>query len=182
MIQVEINGNDYDLAEGWNEITVEKFERIMKHSLFLKEYKSQTLFALEMFAILLDAPIEDIKKLSKASFEVLTEKCAWANTEITSSNKNEFHINNKVYISVKDFDSLNMGDAISLEIMMSESKSEEVLGNILPMLVREAKPVVKAGETVLVAGDFNADEYKELRELFVKNIMITDVIGLQNFF
>lgn len=182
MVTIEINGTDYELAEGWHEVSVELFEKIMKHSLFLKEYKSQTLFALEMFGILLDAPIDEIKKLSKKSFEILSEKCAWASGEITASNKKEFHINDKVYVIVKDFDSLNMGDAISLEIMMEESKSEEVLGNILPILVREAKPVVKEGKTELAPGDFDADNYKEIRDLFKKNIMISDVIGLQSFF
>lgn len=182
MISVEINGNEYDLPEGWNEVSVERFEKIMRHSLFLKEYKSQTLFALEMFAILLGAPIEDIKKLNKESFEVLTEKCAWANEEIKGSNKEEFHIGDDVYIKIKDFNSLSMGDAVSLEIMMAESKSEEVLGNILPVLIRKAKPVVKNGETKLVPDEFDADNYAEIRELFKKNIMVSDVIGLQSFF
>jgi hypothetical protein len=182
MLIVEINEKEYNLPENWSEVTVEKFEKIMRHSSFLSEYKSQTLFALEMFGLLLDCPVEEIKKLSKDSFSVLSEKCAWANEEIKSSLRNEFHINDKVYIAVKDFNKLSMGDAVSLEIMIGESKNEEILGNILPMLIRKAKPVVKNGESVLEAGEFNADEYNELRDLFKKNIMVTDVIGLKDFF
>ena len=182
MLVIEIGENKYNLAEGWEEISVRKFERIIKHSQFLSEYKSQTLFALEMFSILLDAPLEEVKRLNKESFSILSDKCAWVNGEVKPSNKIEFQINGDLYIAMKDFNTLSMGDAVSLELIINDSSNDNMIGNILPVLVRKAKPIIKNGETKLVAEDFNDSEYSELKELFLDNLMIVDVIGLKDFF
>ena len=182
MIQIEILDKEYDLPEGWHEVSVEKFEKIIKHSTFLSEYKSQMLFALEMIAIILDAPLEDIKRLNKESFEILADKCAWAKNEIMATPKDEIHIGDEVFIPIKDFNKLTMGDTVSIELMIAESKPEEVLGNILPVLVRKGVSKVKEGKTILVPGEFDADEYSELKDLFKKNIMVTDVMNIKTAF
>lgn len=182
MIVVEILDKEYNLPEGWHEVSVEKFERIIKHSTFLSEYKSQVLFSLEMIAIILDAPIEDIKRLNKESFEILVEKCLWTKGEIMPTPKDEIYIDDAVYIPIKDFNKLTMGDTVSIEVMIAESKPEEVLGNILPVLIRKGVTKVKEGKSVLVPGEFDADEYNELKDLFKKNIMVTDVINIKSFF
>ena len=182
MIKVEIGDNEYDLPQGWEEVSLQKFERIAKHSSLLNEFKSETLFALEMFALLLDAPIEDIKKLNRGAFAILTEKCEWANKEIKPKKRNKFDIDGITYIPVKNLDALSMGDSISLEMMINESDDSDILTNIMPILLRKAKKVLKGDKEVMVPSEFDADEYAETRELFRKRLMVTDVIEFKTFF
>lgn len=179
---VEIGDKDYNLPEGWHEISVKKFERIAKHSSLLNEYKSQTLFTLELISIILDAPLDDIKKLDREAFSFLNKSLDFMNTEITWSGKKEYEIDGEIYLILEDLNKLTMGDSISLEIMLQDSKPEETLINILPILVRKAKVVEKKGEKIYKASEFNADEYGELKELYNEKLMIADVIKVKDFF
>jgi hypothetical protein len=179
---VEIEDKEFNLPEGWNEVSVELFSEITKHSGFLSEYKSQTLFALEMLAILIGTEKETIMKLNKESFTTLAELCNWMNNDVKPTDKVEWEINGEIWVALTDFNKLTMGEAISLELILTDSKPEEVLINLLPLLIRKAKTVVKGGEKVLVPSDFNEEEYDENKEILKKEIMITDAIKLKGFF
>lgn len=180
---IEIGGIDYKMPEGWFDVSVEKFEKIMKHSSLLNEYKSQTLFALEMFSILLDAPVDVVKRLSRESYQILSDECVWVNKDIKPSNRMTFEIEGDLYIPIKDLNKMNMGEAIDLELIINDSTKEELLINILPILIRKAKPIIKEnGETELIAEDYDADIYAKNKELFKKHLMISDVIKFKDFF
>ena len=62
------------MPQGWNDINIEKFEKLVKHFSILSDYKSQFQYAIELFAILLDAPIDNLSKITRGSFEILGEK------------------------------------------------------------------------------------------------------------
>ena len=98
---------------------------------------------------------------------------------IEKTNCNEFTIGDDKYIAISDFNKLSMGDNISLELMINESTEHNLLSNILPILIRKAK--VK-GDGSLVPDEFDGDKYNELRELFKKELKVTDVLHLSNFF
>lgn len=183
MKNIEIENKNYEMPENWSEISVEKFENIIKLSGLLNEYKSNIQFALEMFSLLLDAPIEVIKKLDKGSFNILSEECKWVNEEVKPKKVEKFEIDGELYVPINDFNKMTMGEAIDLELIMNESNNENLLGNILPILIRKSKAVLNEnGEMVLKAESFNADDYKKNRELFRKKLMVGDVIYLKNFF
>jgi hypothetical protein len=182
MIIIEIEGNEYNLPQGWDEVTLDMFEKISSHSLLLSEFKSETLFSLEMFSILLKCPVNDIKKLTRKSFEILAEKCAWANKEIVPRKVKKFLIDGEVYVPVKDLNSLTMGDSVSLELMINESNESNILTNILPIILRKGKTILKGSKEVLVPSEFDADNYGETRELFKQNLMVSDIIEFKLFF
>jgi hypothetical protein len=182
MIKLEIEDKEFSLPEGWHEVSVELFSKITEHSGFLSEYKSQTLFALEMLALLIGTEKETIMKLNKESFSKLAELCSWMNSDVKEGDKTEWVIDGEVWIALTDFNKLTMGEAISLELILSESKPHDILTNLLPLLVRKTKTVVKGDEKILVPTDFNEDEYDENKQLLKKEIMITDAIKLKGFF
>ena len=66
--------------------------------------------------------------------------------------------------------------------IIAESDEVDVLGNMMPILIRKAKKVMRNGEEVEVPGDFDSDNYAETKELFLDNLMVSDVINFQNFF
>jgi len=183
MIIIEMGGKDYNLPEGWNEVNLEMFRKIQRLSSVLNSYKSKTQFALEMTGILMNAPISDLMKLDRESYEVLSDKCAWVQDEIKTNRKvKSFEINGETWMPLDNFNKLSMGDQISIELMISESDEVDILGNILPMMIRRAVKKIRNGEEVLVPGEFDVENYEETKSLLLNNLFITDVLNLQSFF
>lgn len=178
----EINNKDYNLPQDWSEVNLEKFERIVKHSGILSEYKSKILFAIEMFGILLDAPTEEIKKLDRKSYDILAQNCQWATDEVKSSKRREWEFNGERWVSFDELNKLTMGDSISLELMINESNEQNLLTNILPILIRKEKKVMRGDKEITLLEEFDADTYEETKQLFRKNIMVSDVIWIKDFF
>lgn len=182
MIIIEINEKEYNLPQSWNEVNIEMFEKVMKHASILSTYKSEVLYTLEMFGILSGAPIEELRKMNRESFEKIGNLCEWANEEITPTGKNRWIIEGDEYMAVDNMNSLSMGDTISLEIMINESDEANLLGNILPMLIRKVKKITKTNGSIKeLPSEFDADNYDEVRNLFKKNLYVGDVFELKSF-
>jgi hypothetical protein len=120
--------------------------------------------------------------MTRGSFEQLSNLVGWASENVVPNGIREWTIDGEEWMSVKNLDSLNMGDVVSLEIMIANSNPHDLLTNILPILIRRVKLVQKGGQTCKIPSDFNADEYNEIKELFKKNLMVSDVSELKDFF
>lgn len=183
MVTIDINGREFDLPQSWAEVTLDKFNKIVKHSSLLNDYKSKTQFSLELFAILLGAEYDDVKQLTTASYAKLSEECEWVNKAIEPTNCDSFTINGELFVPITNYNQLTMGEAIDFEIIIADSPKEDILVNILPILVRKAKAAKRAdGVTILAPAEFEADDYEANKELFKNNLMVADVINFQNFF
>lgn len=180
---IELEGVEYNLPDGWNEINVEKFEKLMQHFSILSDYKSQYQYAIELFAILLGAPIDVLSKITRGSFEILSEKIKWSNSEITPTGIREWNIDGQDYIAIKDLNSLEMGEMVSLELQIGNSPNWEILTNILPILIRRVKSVsLPNGDIKKVPEKFDASSYEETKQLFRRTMMVSDVSELRSFF
>lgn len=180
---IELEGHEYTLPEGWGEVNLEKFEKLMKHFSVLSEYKSQFQYAIELFAILLDAPVDKLSKITKGSFELLAEKIKWSDGTITPTGTKEWTIEGQDYMVVKDLNSLEMGEMVSLELQIGNSQNWELLTNILPILVRKVKTInLPNGDIKKVPDRFDAESYEETKQLFRKHMMVADVNELRDFF
>jgi len=183
MMVIELEGVEYNLPESWSEINIEKFEKLINHYSILSEYKSQYQYAIELFAIMLGSPIETLSKITKGSFEILTEKVKWSNDPIQPTGVKEFIIDKVEYMAVKNLNSLEMGEVVSLELQIANSSAHELLTNILPILVRKVKVItLPNGDTKKVPDKFDADNYEETKQLFRKHLMVADVNELRDFF
>lgn len=183
MITIELDGKEYNMPEGWHEINIEKFEKLVKHFSILNDYKSQYQYAIELFCILCEAPYEQMSKISKGSFETLATKIEWTKSDITPTGTKQFNINGDEYMTIENLNALEMGDVVSLELQIANSQNWEMLTNMLPILIRKAKKVEKSDGTFKIVPDkFDADSYEETKNLFRKHLMVADVNELRSFF
>lgn len=183
MVIVKIGEKEYELPEGWHEVSLWKFKGIVEKNALIKEYKSQILFGLEIFSILIDCSVDDLKGLTRNSFETLTKEIEWVNEAPVGIDKEEFLIDGIRWKPLKDLNKLTMGDNISLEMMINDSTDATLLLNILPILLRRVKVVKdELGVEKEELLPFEAELYNERKELFGKNIFITDVINFKDFF
>ena len=183
MITIELDGREYQMPEGWHEINLEKFERLIKHFSVLNDYKSQYQYAIELFCILTEAPYEEMSKITKGSFETLANKIEWTKADIIPTGVKTFTIEGEDYMTIENLDALEMGDVVSLELQISNSQNHELLTNMLPILIRKVKKVEKTdGSFKIVPGKFEAESYEETKQLFRKHLKVADVNELRSFF
>lgn len=181
MIIIELEGKEYTMPSSWEEVNLKKFEDIMGQLSVFSEYKSQNQYALDLIQILTEAPKEQLVNMTRASFTELSNSIKWINEPIKTDRKNTFTINGEEYMAVENLNALSMGDTVSLEILINDSKGTLEL-NILPILIRKTKEIIKNGQVVKVPGEFDADNYEETRELFKKHLNITEVLWIKDFF
>lgn len=183
MITLKIADREYLLPEGWHEVNLHKFSKIMEKNSQIAEYKSQILFGLEVLSILIDSRVDDLKNLTRGAFATLSEEISWINETPKAINKEEFVIDGVKWRPIKDLNRLTMGDNISLELMIGESNETNILNNILPILMRKVKTIKgEGGITYEELESFDSINYTATRDLLSKNIMITEVITFKDFF
>lgn len=180
---IEIEEKEYKIPSGWHEVTIEVFNRIAEVSMGLSNYKSDYQFSVDMFEAITGAPKEDLLKMTRRGFEVMTSLTEWAKEEIPKKEISNWNFAGFDWIAISDLNSLSMGDSISLEILLKDSEGHTLLSNILPFLIRKAKTKVGAdGKKKLVPSDLDMEEYNDIKEILTKNLMISDVMHLQGFF
>ena len=173
MITIELENREYTMPSGWHEVNLEMFEKIYELSSILHSYKSETEFSLDMFKVITGAPKEDLLKLTRKGFETLLKYTEWATGDIKPTGKKLFTIDGEEWMALEDLNTLSMGDSISLELIIKDSKDWEMLTNILPVLIRPVKTIQRTnGKTKKVPGDFDANRYEELKNTKIKKLKI----------
>lgn len=182
MITIELEGTEYTMPSSWSEVNLKTFEKIKSLLAIFGEYKSINQYALDLIQVLSGAPIDKLKNMTRASFDELQGVISWVGEEVKLENKKVFNINGVEYMAVENLNSMTMGDSISLEIMIAESNETNVQSNILPILIRKTKEIIKDGKVVKVPSEFDAENYSETKELLLNNLKITEVMWVRDFF
>lgn len=187
MIDVEIGNETYVMPTNWNEVSIGTFQRVMELNNIYKDYRSDVLFSLDVFSILLKVDRNVLKKMDQGSFKTLSEELKWVmdNEAIQLERKDEIIINNQKYIFPDNLDSLSMGELISIELGIKDLPQSEVLLHLLAILLRPVKQVKKKDGIVEVISDFDdeyADNLEKVKDLYRENIMVSEVLHIQNFF
>jgi hypothetical protein len=183
MVTLRIGEKEFELPEGWHEVNLDKFVKIIEKNNLIGEYKSQILFGLEILGILIDADVVELKNLTKKSFDTLSDEIKWINEAPVGMDKDEFEIDGGVFRPLKDLNKLTMGDNISLELVIGQSNEATFIVNILPILLRKVKRIKgEDGNYIEELEGFEDDKYEERKKLFMDNIFITDVVNFRDFF
>lgn len=182
MIIIELEGKEYKMPQSWSEVNLGKWEKVMNLLSLFGEYKSQNQYAMDLIQVLTEAPIEDLRKMTRKSFDELSTMIEFIKEEIKPNVIREWNIDGEEYVALEDLNSLNMGDSVSLELVIGDSTEYNLSINVLPILIRKSISKVKNGETIKVPGEFDAEKYNELKELFKEKLYVTDVLWLKDFF
>lgn len=182
MITIELEGTEYTMPGSWSEVNLKTFEKIKSQLAIFGDYKSMNQYALDLIQILSEAPVDKLRNMTRASFDELQASISWVTEQVKLDNKKVFNINGVEYMAFENLNSMSMGDSISLEIMIAESNETNVQSNILPILIRKSKEVIKDGQVVKVPGEFDADNYNETKELLMENLKINEIMWVRDFF
>lgn len=168
----------YTIPASWDDITVKQFEDIVKLNSLKETFETETEFGLRVISILINAPYKELLQLNANEFAAISESLEWSNKEIVPNNKNEYIIKGVKYAAITKYNSLSVGEAIDAELIIKDSEPYQLLSNLIPLLIRKA--VYK--DKKWIAGEFDADNYKDNVEFLSNNLSITDVIHIKDFF
>lgn len=150
----------------WEDITVERYQLI--RALDREHYKTDLGLSVAFVDIVCDI---DSKELSITDFNTVSKIIEFMATDVVADVKKSINIYGDTYKWVADFNSLSVGEMLSIEqvIDMEELTYDMALDVVCAILLR------KEGE------EFDSNLFAERRELF-NTIPITEIKGMVNFF
>lgn len=174
MKNIKIDNVEYQIPTQWSDVTVRRFENIVKIALKKDMYETQLEFGLRVISAVTDIPYNILLSVKPNQFKEIEDCISFSNVEIEPKNTKEYIINGIKYIPIENYNSLTMGECIDAELIIKDSEQYNLLANLLPLLVRRAnknKPE-----------KFNPETYNDMKELFANNLKIEDVLHLKDFF
>lgn len=173
MKKVKLQGLEYMIPESWGDVTVKQFQDLSLHVDI--EYKTERLKGLVILSVLIGCDLETLKAITMAEYEELLSVVAFSNEMLKKTYTKKFIVKGVEYKTYDNLKLMSMGNMIDLETIIATSKPNELLGNMLPILIRRFD---KDGYAI----DYDVRKYGEIKELFLNNLMITDVFHLFDFF
>ena len=151
----------------WNDVTVNQFQALTE--IKRESYKSDLSHTLAIIQVLCN--IEDTLNLPLYVVNEISPLISFLSEEIKPKRKNEIEYLGKHYEWLKSFDSITVGEIISIELPIELEELTQALSYdvVLAVMLRE-KGV-----------NFDSDKFKENRELF-GGMPVTDVLGNILFF
>lgn len=178
MINLEIEGKEFQLASDWSEITFGQYIDIINVN---KDNSLNDLAkAVRIVAHISNKPEEcesSLLELSKDDFESLAKEFEWTNKEITAiaSEKETLEIDGKTYKIKKDYNRLTLGEMISVEELISHNKNLDAFEVAFGVLLRE---VDENGNEK----GFDGDVFNFVVTKLQSKVMLLDVYNYITFF
>ena len=151
----------------WEDVTVNQYQALTE--IKRESYKSDLLHTLAIIQVLCN--IDDTVNLPLYAVNEISPLISFLADEIKPKKKNEIEYLGKQYEWIDSFDSITVGEIISIELPIELEELTQVLSYDVVLAVMLREKGVK----------FDSDKFKENRELFGR-MPITDVLGNILFF
>ena len=178
MIELTIDGNSYDIAENWDEISFSKY--IQLTHLNKDENLNEITRAISIIAALSNDP-EPLEKalyqLTQEEFNDIATNFEWTNQPIEKFcvEKETIEIDGKTYKIKKNYNKLTLGELVSVETLIAQNKNLDQLEIVFGVLLREID--ADGNEK-----DFNEDDFFFVISELQTKVMLVDVYSCISFF
>lgn len=172
-LEIKIDGETkiYNIPDKWEEVTVEQFSNIFKID---REILTDIEVTVEVLKCLTDISEDDLYAMDPSQFSKVTNLIKFTNKDIVGTKVESIEVEGEKYFLKKDYNSLTMGEVISLELLMKEDSTfMTVMPEMLCIFLRKK---LENGELESFRKSF-----MERKEIF-KNVSIADVNDLFLFF
>jgi hypothetical protein len=117
---------------------------------------------------------------SRDDYMLIKTAVTFSENQVVKTDKLEFMIKGKKHLRVADLGKLTMGNTIDLENIIKDSDPCELIGNMLPILIREGFKERRGAK--MKPSEFSAEDYPANKELYKEYISITDAMFVMDFF
>ncbi len=177
MVKLELNidgqPKTYDIPEGWNEVSVGRFEDIASVD---KEQENEFQMSLDVIRAVVGISEDDLNLLPLESVPEILETMEFVKQEIDLSPSDEIVTSMGTFYLKDNFDKLTVGEVISVETLTKKYNGnfEKGIAEMLCIFLRQKKE----------DGTLEAfkNSFMERSEVFRNEVMIEDVYQLFVFF
>lgn len=172
VLTIDEESKEYTIPTGWDEVTVNQFSKI--YGLKQDEMTMVEYFA-EVLSCLLSIDIDDVYMMDSESFTMLSNKIDFIQNDLAPVEVDYIKIGDETFYLKKDYNSLNMGEIISLEKLMEKHNNDlgVAIADLLCVFLRKKKPNGK------LEGFKNS--FMERSEMFGE-VNITEIYNVLIFF
>jgi hypothetical protein len=166
--------NAYFLPEGWDEISLEMLIKLK--SIDFKNVPESNIYQMAtIISTLMGCNIQEILDLDVDSYKILVDKTIWVKDyNVQPTVRARFELEGVKYVLLENFDKITIGEQASIEMFMMEDADKNI-DKIIAVIVREED---ENGNIT----PFNTNTLNKRAEVFRKNMKISDVEGISNFF
>ena len=171
-LTIDDEKKSYEVPDCWEDMTVKMYEKLTS----VKESENDLKYSLDLICALVGMDIKTAYMIPVNDMPKILEPLEFAKTPIKLSKKKSITINKEKYYLKDDFDNLNTGEVISLNILKDKYQNniEAGISEMLCIFLRKKKSNNKL-ETF-------DDEFMDRAEMFRENVRIMDVHSMFVFF
>ncbi|MFM7023331.1 MAG: hypothetical protein ACKOXB_10155, partial [Flavobacteriales bacterium] len=115
MVTIVLNEAEYSLPETWNEVTISQFQRLSK-----LDVSDKVDYIFSMLEILTELPKDVLFKIPSHQTKLIVDALGFITSQsLPKDITNDFKLGEDQY-TLKPFDTLTMGEIISLEILIKD--------------------------------------------------------------
>jgi hypothetical protein len=176
MVELNLNIDDevktFNIPQSWDEVTIDQFIKLFS---FDREILTEVEVSVKTMQAFTDIDEEYLLMLDLKDFHQLIELLSFTNVNLTPQSKESIIIGEDEYFIKKDFDTLSMGEMISIETIIKQTNGNflKAIDKLLCIFLRKKKE----------NGNLEAfrTEHMNRAESF-RAIPITQVYEVFNFF
>lgn len=174
-LNIEIDEQElrFDIPSSWEDVTVEKFSNIWKIDV---KNLTQIEYTVKMVNHFTDIEEDILYMMSPEQFEQVAKTIEFTSVDVIGSKKDSIIIDGEEWFLKKDYDKLNMGEVVSLQIIMEQAKGNlsTKFAEMLCIFLRKKLPSGKL--------ESFKNSFMEERVDIFKKASIADVNDLLLFF
>lgn len=142
MVKIVTNLDDetkeFMIPENWDEVTVGQFTQLFDIN---REALNQYEISVKMINIFSDIPEDLIFMMPVADFEKIAQVLEFTLTDIQGDLADSIELEGETYFLKKDFESLTMGEVISIETLINSADGNlfKVMDKLLCLFLRKKK-------------------------------------------
>jgi len=180
MKKLNLNGNEVQVPESWEEISISCYKRIveikdLEGKDLVKDINSTQRVA-ALLSKVLSISIEEVYKLTIPDFNAIITTLKFLEEVIPNKTIDEIEILGEKYYVKSDIDKFSVGEMISLEVYVQQDPS--FINLIAPSLALMLRKRTDNGGLA----EFEAEKFTEFISTIEQNVSIADVFGLCAFF
>jgi hypothetical protein len=179
MIKVNFNIDDdtqsFDVPENWDDVTVQQFMNLVDLQERAKETNNPFQTTLELTHLMTNIPMDVIEMIPVEQFHLIQNTLEYTKEEVDIKQKDCVTIDGDEYYVKNDFNSLTMGETITIETLVKDTSNVmSIFDKLLCVFLRKK---TKKGNLETFKSSFIEDR----SEMF-KRLSISDVYAIMVFF
>ncbi len=173
--EIDDDSKSFDVPENWDEVTVEQFMGLVVLQEEAKEEVNPLNTIIKLTHLMTGIPIDIVEMIPVDQFHLIQDTLKYTKDEVDIEKKDSVTIDGDTYFIKNDFNSLTMGETITIETLVKDTQNVmSIFDKLLCVFLRKK---TKKGNLETFKSTF----IEERSEMF-RRLPISEVYAIMVFF